>query len=133
MLRARTWRFIERSRSGLSAGLAAGPDAERGAGVVIVLGMIGAAIALFICSVSLANLTWVQLKLQHTAETAAIDSANALRGLSTGYPCQVAEQISSENMAKLESCRIVGFGVFIKVRSDALGIVLSAKALAGVE
>jgi secretion/DNA translocation related TadE-like protein len=106
---------------------------EHGAGVVMVLGMIGAAIALFICSVSLANLTWVQLKLQQTAETAAIDSANALRGLSTGYPCEVAEQISTENMANLESCRIVGFGVLIQVRSEALGIVLSAKALAGAE
>jgi len=104
---------------------------EKGAGTVLAIGLIGAAATLFLATALLSNLWLQKLQLQQAAETAAISAADSLRGLSTGYPCDVARQIANLNMAKLAECRIVGFEVYIKVRKNALGIVLNAEALAG--
>jgi secretion/DNA translocation related TadE-like protein len=104
---------------------------DKGAGTVLAIGLIGAAVTLFLATALLANLWLHKLQLQQAAETAAISAADSLRGLSTGYPCDVARQIADLNMAKLVECRIVGFEVYIKVRIHALGIVLNAEALAG--
>lgn len=105
---------------------------DAGAGTILAVGLIGATLALFMSTALLANIWLQQLQLQQSAETAAISAADSLRGLSTGYPCEVAKQIAGLNMAKLVECRIVGFEVYIKVRSNAMGIVLNAEALAGV-
>lgn len=104
---------------------------EKGAGTVLAIGLIGAAATLFLATALLSNLWLQKLQLQQAAETAAISAADSLRGLSTGYPCDVARQIANLNMAKLVECRIVGFEVYIEVRKNALGIVLNAEALAG--
>lgn len=104
---------------------------DKGAGTVLAIGLIGAAATLFLATALLSNLWLQKLQLQQAAETAAISAADSLRGLSTGYPCDVARQIAELNMAKLVECRIVGFEVYIKVRLSALGIVLNAEALAG--
>lgn len=105
--------------------------ADAGAGSILAVGLIGAAAALFLASTTMANIWQLQLQLQQAAETTAIAAADSLRGLSTGYPCEIARQISAANMANLTECRIVGFEVYIKVRKNALGIVLNAEALAG--
>jgi secretion/DNA translocation related TadE-like protein len=65
------------------------------------------------------------------AETAAIAAADALSGFRTGYPCDVAKRISQLNMVSVEECRIVGFDVYIRVRSKSLGMVHFASARAG--
>ncbi len=65
------------------------------------------------------------------AETAAIAAADALSGFRTGHPCDVAKRISQLNMVSVEECRIVGFDVYIRVRSKSLGMVHFASARAG--
>ena len=104
---------------------------ETGAGTVIAVGIIGAAATLFLAGATIGSIVQIQLQVQLAAETAAIAAADSLRGLATGYPCQVADQIAKQNVANLLECRIVGFDVYIKVRKNALGIVLNAEALAG--
>ena len=104
---------------------------DAGAGTVIAVGIIGAAATLFLAGAAIGSIVQIQLQVQLAAETTAIAAADSLRGLTTGYPCDVAEQIAMQNMANLHECRIVGFNVYIKVRKNTLGIVLNAEALAG--
>ena len=104
---------------------------ENGAGTVLALAVVSLAVSLLIVSQSLAFNLLSNLRLQATADSIAVAAADSLRGLSLGFPCEVAEQISVANMVNLDECRIVGLEVFIIVHSDAVGIVLIAKARAG--
>jgi hypothetical protein len=70
-------------------------------------------------------------RLNAVAESAALSADDALRGLITGYPCEIAREIASENMVILDECRIVGFEAFVKMHVDSMGIVLNATARAG--
>lgn len=104
---------------------------ENGAGTVLALAVVSLAVTLLMVSQSLAFNLLSNLRLQATADSIAVAAADSLRGLSLGFPCEVAEQISVANMVNLDECRIVGLEVFVTVHSDAVGIVLIAKARAG--
>jgi secretion/DNA translocation related TadE-like protein len=106
-------------------------ESENGAGTILALAVVSLAVTLLIVSQSLAFNLLSNLRLQATADSIAVAAADSLRGLSLGFPCEVAEQMSVANMANLVECRIVGLEVFITVHSDAVGIVLIAKARAG--
>lgn len=104
---------------------------DRGSGTILALAMVALAIGVF----SLSQLVAVNLishrRLQATVDAMAIGAADALRGLNTGFPCPVAGEIGLNNGVGLDTCRIVGFEVFISAHSQGVGIVLSANALAG--
>jgi secretion/DNA translocation related TadE-like protein len=104
---------------------------DRGAGTVLALGLISAILTLFIALAAVSQVLVASSTLQASADTAALTAADSLRGFTTGFPCAEAERISQLNMAKLQECRIVGFSVHVELRSESLGIVLSAEALAG--
>lgn len=70
-------------------------------------------------------------RLTAIAESAALTADDALRGLGTGYPCEIAREIAAENMVILDECRIVGFEAFVKMHVESMGIVLNATARAG--
>lgn len=108
-----------------------GRKSEKGSGTVLALAVVSLAVSLLILSQALAFNLLSSLRLQATADSIAVASADSLRGLSLGFPCEVAREMSDANMANLEECRIVGLEVFITVHSDAVGIVLIAKARAG--
>ena len=69
--------------------------------------------------------------LQATTETIALAATDALRGVSSGYPCIVAKDIAANNQLVLERCRIVGFEVFIETSSELMGLEHKARARAG--
>lgn len=122
------WALVRKIRFGkISSGL----KSEKGSGTVLALAVVSLAVSLLILSQALAFNLLSNLRLQATADSIAVASADSLRGLSLGFPCEVAEQMSVANMANLDECRIVGVEVFITVHSDAVGIVLIAKARAG--
>jgi hypothetical protein len=73
----------------------------------------------------------VNTRLQATTEAIALAATDALRGVSSGYPCIVAKDIATNTQLVLERCRIVGFEVFIETNSESLGIVHKARARAG--
>lgn len=106
-------------------------ESENGAGTVLALALVSLSVTLLIVSQSLAFNLLSNLRLQATSDSIAVAAADSLRGLSLGFPCEVAEQMSVANMVNLVECRIVGLEVFITVHSDAVGIVLIAKARAG--
>lgn len=104
---------------------------ENGSGSVLALGILAVAVGMF-ALLQLLAVTLHQNRINEVAvDTAAIAAADSLRGLSTGYPCEVAERIAHINGANLTACRIVGFEVSLRVQSETLGIVLSATARAG--
>ena len=104
---------------------------ETGAGTVLALAVVGLSVSMLILSQALAFNLISNLRLQATADSIAVAAADSLRGLSLGYPCEVAKEMSAANMANLVECRIVGLEVFITLHSGAVGIVLIAKARAG--
>jgi hypothetical protein len=73
----------------------------------------------------------VNTRLQATTETIALAATDALRGVSSGYPCIVAKDIATNSQLVLERCRIVGFEVFIETSFKSLGLVHKARARAG--
>lgn len=104
---------------------------ERGSGTVLALSAVALAISLFSLSQLVAFNLIAQRRLQATVDAMAIGAADALRGLNTGFPCPTAGEIGLIRGAELDTCRIVGFEVFISAHSKGVGIVLSASALAG--
>ncbi len=104
---------------------------ERGSGTILALAATTMAICLFSLSQVLAFNLIAQRRLQTTVDAMAIAASDALRGLNTGFPCPTAGQIGLINGVGLDTCRIVGFEVFISAHSQGVGIVLSANALAG--
>ena len=104
---------------------------SQGSGTILGLGM---------CLVSLAGLLASNLagfvlfsgqKLQAEADQIAIAAADSARGLITGYPCESASQIAHIYMVSLDTCRIVGFESFIRLRSVVAGFELMATSRAG--
>jgi hypothetical protein len=73
----------------------------------------------------------VNTRLQATTEAIALAATDALRGVSSGYPCIVAKDIAANSQLVLERCRIVGFEVFIETSFKSLGLVHKARARAG--
>ena len=104
---------------------------QKGAGTVLVFGLMAAAVGVF----GLANLAAFNLvqqaRLQSQTESIALAATDALRGLNTGFPCPEAQRLATLYRLQLDRCRIVNFEVFISTRLNGLGIVLTATAHAG--
>lgn len=104
---------------------------DHGSGTVLSLAVIGLSIACLGVSQTIAINLLSEARLHAAAESAALSADDALRGLITGYPCEIAKEIAAENMVILDECRIVGFEAFVKLHVDSMGIVLNATARAG--
>jgi secretion/DNA translocation related TadE-like protein len=108
-----------------------GASRDSGAGTVLALAIIGVSVACLGISQTIALNLISGVRLSAAAEAAALSADDALRGLTTGYPCEIAGDIAKENMAILDECRIVGFEAFVKLHAKSMGIVLNATARAG--
>lgn len=104
---------------------------ERGAGTILALAIIFVTISLLVLGTTLANQTLGIQRLSSLTESIALAAADALRGLTTGYPCIVAKDMAEISGVVLERCRIVGFEVFIETSRNDLSGVLRASARAG--
>jgi secretion/DNA translocation related TadE-like protein len=104
---------------------------DRGSGTVLALSVIFACLASFGVAQVVALEALTQARLEAAADSAALAADDALRGLTIGYPCEIAKAVALENMANLDECRIVGFEAFVNLRVKSMGIVLNASARAG--
>ncbi|MFM7013638.1 MAG: hypothetical protein ACKOXT_01430 [Actinomycetota bacterium] len=104
---------------------------EAGAGTVLALAVIFVVISSLIGGAVIAQQSYLQRSLEATTETMALAAADALLGVSTGFPCIVAKDIAAMSQVNLERCRIVGFEVFIETASESFGFTRRAKARAG--
>ncbi len=104
---------------------------NRGSGTVLGLGLVLTGLGALLASNLAVFVFFSGEKLAVQADQIAVAAANSARGLSSGYPCQVADQIATMYMVSLDSCRIVGFDSFIRLRSAVVGIELKASSRAG--
>jgi len=78
------------------------------AGLSVVLTALGTALAI----------GQFQVRLQLTADSAALVAADTMLGAVAGYPCENAETIAGIDGAFLSSCRIVGLGATVKATQN---------------
>lgn len=100
---------------------------DRGAGVVLALGLIAAIIGLSLAFVGATNRLLGQTRLAALAENASVAGADALRGLIAGSPCEVARQVVLSGEGRIISCSIIGTDLLIKLENNGM----QAKARAG--
>ena len=105
--------------------------ADRGSGTILAIGLIFAILGIMTLVLAVGYQSLEANRLQATADAAAIAGDDALRGLNTGFACQVAEVITQSDGATLDRCRIVETDIYISVYQHYTGIVLEAKSRAG--
>lgn len=104
---------------------------EKGSGTILGLALVLVAlIALLASNLAVYRLV-AQEKLQVQADQIAVAAADSVRGLATGYPCEVADQFAHMYMVKIAFCRIVDFECLLRLQSERFGIRLEATARAG--
>jgi len=92
--------------------------------------LIVTTLAAFSAATLAANLVLTQQRLQSQTDSIALATEDALRGITTGFPCEVAAKYATSYMVRLEDCRILGFSVRVKTLTETMGIVFSAEASA---
>ena len=102
-----------------------------GSGSLLGLSVVFGAITLLLTSNLAVYRLVSQEKLQAQADQIAVAAADSVRGLATGYPCEVADQFAHMYMVKIAFCRIVDFECFLRLQSERYGIRLEATARAG--
>ena len=104
---------------------------DAGAGTFLAFGVLIVIVGIFSAGSFFSLHLLVNTRLQATTEAVALAATDALRGVSSGYPCIVAKDIAANSQLVLERCRIVGFEVFIETSFKSLGLVHKARARAG--
>lgn len=109
---------------------------QSGSGTVLAFGAVALATSVFCVSQLLAFNLIQHRRLQVATDAMAIAAADSLRGLNSGFPCPTAAQIGLLEGVRLDTCRIVGFEVFISAHLEGAhlyeaGLVLRASARAG--
>ena len=102
-----------------------------GAGTILALMMIFVILGIFSVGGVFSLHLLGKSRLQATTDSIALAATDALRGISTGYPCIVAKDIATQNQLVLDRCRIVGFEVFVETSLEIAGILHKARARAG--
>lgn len=112
---------------------------EAGAGTVLAIGLVAVALAVLGWVSVAGQLGGKQLEAQALADRIAMAADDALRGKTATAPCDLANQISAENSAVLDTCRIVETKVFIELHIyidfffSQKAVTLSLKASAAAE
>jgi hypothetical protein len=104
---------------------------DAGAGTIVAFSVLILILGIFSAGSFFSLHLLANTRLQATTEAIALAATDALRGVSTGYPCIVAKDIAANSQLVLERCRIVGFEVFIGTSLETAGIVHKARARAG--
>ena len=106
-------------------------DNQRGAGTILALMIIFVILGIFSAGSIFSLHLLGKTRLQATTDSIALAATDALRGVSSGYPCIVAKDIATQNQLVLDRCRIVGFEVFIETSLEIAGVLHKARARAG--
>jgi secretion/DNA translocation related TadE-like protein len=88
---------------------------ETGAGSLLALAFVAVALSVLGWLTVVGQIGSKQLEAQALADRIALAADDALRGKTAAAPCELANQISAENSAVLDTCRIVESKVFIEL------------------
>jgi hypothetical protein len=115
----------------MNSGFRSNLTQNSGSGTILGLAVATATLGALVAS-NLAVFTLISLeKLRVQADQIAVAAADSARGLNSGFPCQTADQMATMYMVLLDTCRIVGFDSFIRLRSVVVGIELETSSRAG--
>lgn len=81
---------------------------ERGSGTVVAIGIIAVLMVLLALVSVLGTAAAAKAQAVRAADLSALAAADTARGLNTGDPCSVAEQVATRNGAELENCTVGG-------------------------
>lgn len=104
---------------------------DSGSTAVISLVFIGCLMLLLAAVAMTTSLAHGNTRLQVIADAVSLGAADTVRGLVSGIPCENAELIAVSNGAFLDSCRIVGTDVSIRLTKSVGVSELSADSVAG--
>ncbi|TFD49303.1 hypothetical protein E3T55_11500 [Cryobacterium frigoriphilum] len=109
----------------------AGERGERGAGSMLMLGILASVVLLTLVTVPLLGLLAVGQGVQNAADAAALAAADTVSGAVSGFPCEAADEAARLNGASVTACNVEGLIVTVSVNRDYLGFRISARARAG--
>ena len=105
--------------------------AERGAGSILAIAVLGATVLLTTLVVSTLALLAVGRSVANAADAAALAAADTASGAIAGYPCPAADAVAALNEVAVTLCAVTGLLASVSVSRTVLGIELSASARAG--
>ncbi|MDO4242891.1 MAG: pilus assembly protein TadG-related protein [Actinomyces sp.] len=109
------------------------PEAERGSGTVLALGLIGVLVALALAVAAIIQAQAAAGRARSAADLAALAGATALHSvLAPADPCATAARVARANGAALEACTFRGEDVVVavSVEAEVLGFPRQARAQA---
>lgn len=77
---------------------------QRGSGTIVVLGIIAVLLIFLGVIAGLTSVSSANHRATTAADLSALAAADAARGLRSGDPCDVAEQVATANKAQLVGC-----------------------------
>ena len=104
---------------------------ERGAGSVLVLGIIAACVIVSLVVIPIYRGAVTKRAVANAADAAALAAADVAIGILPGVPCEVAASAAELNGARLSECLLSGPVATVTTESSVLGIVVRARARAG--
>ncbi|QYH37031.1 hypothetical protein FFT87_14445 [Salinibacterium sp. M195] len=104
---------------------------ERGAGTILMVGLVVTVIALTALVIPLYWALSARHALAGAADAAALAAADTASGLIAGYPCDNAERLAVANDAHIEECTVDGRIVTVTASRRILGILVTTSATAG--
>lgn len=81
---------------------------ERGSGTVVAVGIIAVLIILLGLVAVLGSVAAASNRATAAADLAALAAADTARGLNTGDPCTVAQEVTGRHEVRLEDCTVGG-------------------------
>lgn len=107
------------------------PAAERGAGSVLVLAIVGAVVALTTALLPMLGVVVQSQVAENAADAAALAAADARIGAVAGNPCSLARLVARRNGARLVTCDGTDTEASVSVAVSVLGFEITARARAG--
>ena len=104
---------------------------DDGSGSILAIGVLSALAILATTSIPLYAAFAAKSQTQGAADAAALAAADVRRGVTGGFPCDVAEEVARANGAELTECELDGYIVTVEVRRETLGFELRSTATAG--
>ena len=107
------------------------PDAQSGAGSILVVGLIAVILAATILLVPLYSVLSAQTRVAAAADAAALAAADVAVGRLPGVPCVAAKAVAKINGASMTDCQLDGVIVTVRVRLFVVGFGVQSAATAG--
>jgi secretion/DNA translocation related TadE-like protein len=105
--------------------------ADRGAGAVLALAIVGATTVLLVSVLALGASLVLRQRVIGAADAAALAAADAASGAVAGVPCGLAARVASANHTVLSACHLDGLVATVTVSASFGPVPFSARSTAG--